>query len=162
MDLSPFSKTTRSTLHISTINLIGGNSRVRLWHQSLRRASSSTHAITQQCCCLWPGAGPCVMVAAVENVNRSQCLIMQGEGLWGLPNCITRPTCLEGVFFMLFWGARGPWHWTPYISKRGCSSLSACVDIVWIRLRPAIFTLDKARLHCVTFSLFKSRPMSRD
>lgn len=87
--------------------------------------SSSIH------CCLW--TGQCVTVAAVENVNRSQCLNTE-RGLWGLPNCITAHS--SGWCFSLYFGGDG--------TLACCSRVSVC----WRRSRKQRMAFKSQFLKC--------------
>lgn len=72
-------------------------------------------------CCPW--TGPCVTVDTVENVNRSQCLVMQQEREV-CEACQTASLCpfVWVVFFKLLLGVMELWHVTSHHGERYLST----------------------------------------
>lgn len=98
----------RSTLHVSTISLIGEIAEREV--TSKTEASGPTHAITRHPPLPLDGgwSGKCESFTMPCNAER---------GLWGLPDCITVPICLGGVFHVTS-GVTELWRVTPHQEQR--------------------------------------------
>ena len=96
-------------------------------------------------CCLW--AGPCV---TVENVNLSQCLVMQRAVYEA---CQTASLCpfVWVVFFISLWGS---WRFSMWLRHRDVYPYPCIGDALWT------FMVLGARFSYVTFSSLKLRTRS--
>lgn len=121
---------------------------------SKTEANGPTHAITQHPS-LASGRGPCVTADEVENVNRSQCLVMQREVYEA---CQTASLCpfVWVVFFggRVILGVMELWHVTPHQEQRYLS-----ISMCWRHRtqQSATSMLLGSRLSYVTFALFTWR-----